>query len=795
MHDEHRAYLYESDVSLIARVAPYVDEALAASGVAIVLARRPIVDGVAQALAARGHDVAALRASGRYFDRDANAVLDEIRPTGYLDRDRFRALAGGLLEQARAACGDAPIHVYGEVVDVLWERKAPESALALEHLWHELAHEHRFALLCGYRLGRFDRCHLRELDAICAMHDDAFLDVGPGTEPEVIGKVHALQQRAQRLETEIARRERIENRMLRLLAIGGRLAAARSRDEVARLIVDEAVSVLGTTSATLWLAEDDKLVLAAKSERVPGPVERYTTIEPGSGALVSDAVRRRESLFIGSRAEYAARYPESYARVAPRLDGEIALAILPLATESRPYGVVCFSFDRARTFEHTDRAFKSILARQGGLALERLDLVAQERAQRDAEKRARVEAELLYGLTATVNSVDDLDAIYDLALDAAMRGSHSQRAAILVFDDDNVMRFKASRGLSTTYRNAVEGHSPWRAGEPDAQAVVVDDTETDPAWLSYRDVFRAEGIRAIAFLPLIHHHKLIGKLMLYRDEPRGYTQRELQLTSTIAIHVAQAIERKRAEREVARAYREERDAHLLADEATRAREEILSVVSHDLRNPLGTIMMGASTLLSLDLGEKGQRARTIGERIHRQAERMARLIEDLVDFAGIQAGRLAIARGRHAPESIVAATKEIFGPIAQERGLVFEATAAPNLPAIECDSDRAVQVLSNLVSNALKVTPKGGKILIGAEPKDQEIVFYVRDTGPGIEPEELPNLFERFWRSKKSTYKGAGLGLSIARGIVDAHGGRIWAESKPGTGSTFYFSLSSLRNN
>ncbi len=211
-----------------------------------------------------------------------------------------------------------------------------------------------------------------------------------------------------------------------------------------------------------------------------------------------------------------------------------------------------------------------------------------------------------------------------------------------------------------------------------------------------------------------------------------------------------------------------------------------TVLSAQIRPPC------ASTLLSSESPDT--RVRTVAERIHRQAERMARLIEDLVDFAGIQAGRLAIARAKHAPEEIIAAARDLFGPIAAERGLELEARTPPGLPAVECDSERAVQVISNLVANALKVTPRGGRIAIGAEPKDREIVFYVRDTGPGIDPDELPMLFERFWRSKKSNYKGAGLGLSIARGIVDAHGGRIWAESTLGAGSTFYFSLSSLRN-
>jgi signal transduction histidine kinase len=263
----------------------------------------------------------------------------------------------------------------------------------------------------------------------------------------------------------------------------------------------------------------------------------------------------------------------------------------------------------------------------------------------------------------------------------------------------------------------------------------------------------------------------------------------LQLTATIAVHVAQGVERKQQERELARAYREEREAHLLAEEAARAREEILSVVSHDLRNPLGTIMMGASTLLNVDVGDRTQRVRTTSERIHRQAVRMARLIEDLVDFAGMQSGRLSLHRELHHPDRILATAAEILGPLAQERGIVFESELVPGVSTLSCDAERVVQVLSNLVTNAIKVTRKGGAIAIGALMIADETVFYVRDSGPGIPADELPYLFERHWRGKQSTHRGVGLGLSIARGIVDAHEGRIWAESREGRGTTIYFAL------
>ncbi len=290
-----------------------------------------------------------------------------------------------------------------------------------------------------------------------------------------------------------------------------------------------------------------------------------------------------------------------------------------------------------------------------------------------------------------------------------------------------------------------------------------------------------------AMLPLVGKTTALGVLVVTYERANAIAAGDRAYLAMIARQCALAIERIRL-------HDAERTARLDAEEATRAREEILSVVSHDLRNPLGTILMGASTLMQLgdaaDGDPKTARVRTIAERIHRQSERMARLIDDLVDFAGIQAGVLTIERRPTAPGAVLAAVHEMFAPIAQERAVTLVVDAPAELPTIEIDLDRAVQVIANLVANALKVTAKRGQITVGAAAQDGgELVFSVRDTGPGIEPEELSRLFERFWRSKNAHYKGAGLGLSIARGIVDAHGGRIWAESQVGAGARFQFTL------
>lgn len=598
---------------------------------------------------------------------------------------------------------------------------------------------------------------------------------------DVASGVVQLEQRARALEIEVDRRTQLEQRMLGLLELSGRLAAVQSREQVAEIAVEQGKRSVEAVAAALWCVSADGTSLELVASTENASAQNYPRIPLDSDYPIVTVVREHRPVFLGSLADYEQQFPASFERSKrTRNPEQIAFAILPVAGDGKPVGAIWFAYNRERSFSGVERSFKEIVARHCGLALERVEL-------HDKERRARSESELLYAMTSEIAVAEDLDRVYDVALTTVERGATCDRVAILLFDEAGAMRFKAWHGLSASYRAAVDGHSPWQPDERHPEAVAIDDIETAPAWAAYREVFRAEGLRALAFVPLVHERKLIGKFMLYRDQPRAFSPRELQLASTVAFHVAEAIAHKQAQLALARAYAEEKDAHATAEEATRAREEILSVVSHDLRNPLGAILLGASSLLQIDTG--GHRVAGIAGRIHRQAERMARLIEDLVDFAGIQAGKLAITPTDHTPNELLVAATDLFAPIAQERGLVFETTIAPGLPVIRCDSDRALQVISNLVSNAFKVTPKGGQVKIGAEARDRDIVFYVRDAGPGIDAEDLPKLFERYWRGKSTQYRGAGLGLSIARGIVDAHGGKIWAESTVGAGSTFFFSL------
>ena len=230
-----------------------------------------------------------------------------------------------------------------------------------------------------------------------------------------------------------------------------------------------------------------------------------------------------------------------------------------------------------------------------------------------------------------------------------------------------------------------------------------------------------------------------------------------------------------------------------AHEALRAREDLLAIVSHDLRNPLGVVLASTALLLKSNLPlDKQERARRQVEAIQRAGNRMNRLIRDLLDFASIQAGRLSVSKHPQDVAAMVDEVLEVTEPLATAKSHRLVADVAPEL-AIRCDHDRVIQLFSNLVGNAVKFTPDGGTITVRAirdDRADNGIVrFSVTDTGPGISADELPHVFDRYYQAQRRNRDGIGLGLSIARGIVEAHGGRIWAESEEGKGSTFSFTL------
>jgi signal transduction histidine kinase len=221
-------------------------------------------------------------------------------------------------------------------------------------------------------------------------------------------------------------------------------------------------------------------------------------------------------------------------------------------------------------------------------------------------------------------------------------------------------------------------------------------------------------------------------------------------------------------------------ARARADTATRSRERVLEIVAHDLRSPLTAIKA---------LGESIARAnpdiRPRLEKIDRAVGRMDRLIGQLVDATRIGHGELTVSTRPEPVGSIVDETVDLYAATAREREIVL-AAEPPAAALVRADRDRIMQVLGNLVGNALKYTGPGGRITLSAQQRADAVTFSVADTGKGIDGEDLPHVFEQYWKHDE---KGTGLGLFIARSVVQAHHGRIWVESTPGVGTTFFFTL------
>lgn len=282
------------------------------------------------------------------------------------------------------------------------------------------------------------------------------------------------------------------------------------------------------------------------------------------------------------------------------------------------------------------------------------------------------------------------------------------------------------------------------------------------------------GSRTLVFLPLVSRGQTIGIAAAISPESRPFTRDDLALFTEVARRASLAIDNARL--------------YLESQQAVRAREEVLAIVSHDLRNPLSAVSLGASLLQMSDRLDDEDREQI--DTISVSARRMARLIEDLLDVTRLEGGkRLPIEPAPLAVGELLHEADEIFRAQAGVQSVTIEFRAPGDLPSVQADRHRAMQVVSNLIGNSLKFTPPGGTITVSARGEDGHVLFSVRDTGPGIAHENLSDIFSPYWQGKRAERLGAGLGLPIAKGIVEAHGGRMWVESEPGRGTCFFFTL------
>ncbi len=300
------------------------------------------------------------------------------------------------------------------------------------------------------------------------------------------------------------------------------------------------------------------------------------------------------------------------------------------------------------------------------------------------------------------------------------------------------------------------------------EAVAVDD--------NHREILQRLGVASLLVVPLVARDRTLGAFAIISSDPtRPFLRDDLVLAEELGRRAALAVDN-------ARLYREAR-------EAVAARDEVLSIVSHDLGNPLSAIRVATRVVARLLETDKTEGIESHMDDIRTAVLQMERLIRDLLEVRRIESGRLRLLRRPETVATLVEEAVRSFRPIAEDQNVVIETELAGDLPALRVDAQRIQQVFSNLIGNALKFTPAGGTITVGAEPIPDGARFWVQDAGPGLSPAQREKIFDRFWQAEQQGSHGVGLGLSIAKGMVEAHQGEIRVESEEGTGSRFVFTI------
>jgi len=470
--------------------------------------------------------------------------------------------------------------------------------------------------------------------------------------------------------------------------------------------------------------------------------------------------------------------------------GYRSILYAPMLREGQAMGVIAITRAEAGRFSPVEIALLQTFADQAVIAIENARLLGELRARTGELTRSVEELTALGDVSRALSSTLDVDVVLDTVVARANELTGADGCTIFEYDEGaEEFHLRATRNLEP--RLVEIARAPVRRGEgilgrvaTTREPVQVADI-TAPAYRSpFRDVLVEAGYRSILGVPLVREEHLVGVLTVNRKVPGEFPPEVIELLKTFATQSALAIQNARLFREIA-----DKSAQLEA--ASRHKSEFLANMSHELRTPLNAIIGFSEVLNERMFGELNEKQDEYLKDIYASGQHLLSLINDILDLSKIEAGRMELELAEFDLPSAIDNALILVRERATRRGITLGRTIDERLGTLQGDERKVKQVLLNLLSNALKFSPEGGRIDVSARAQDGVAEIAVTDTGVGIAPEDQEAVFEEFRQVGTADKKveGTGLGLALSRKFIELHGGRIWVKSAVGVGSTFTFTL------
>jgi PAS domain S-box-containing protein len=785
---QHLVHFYEDEAVLFELVAEFLGAGLDAGDCVVVIATPEHRSGFVEQLQSR-HAERAI-AAGQLLLLDARETLARFMVNGRPDSERFRGVLAEALATVTSSAPGARVRAYGEMVDVLWRDGERSAAIALEDLWNEASSRHAFSLLCAYVMANFykggdganfvDVCHAHShvlpLERVSA--GDNVIDLSEKwlREPD--------EAELSRLRKQL-RLARLENERLRELEHALRDSASEQRraaqdaliasearfHHLVDAVTDYAIFMLDSAGCVAtWNPGAQKIKGYSQEEILGQHFSVFYTAEDraaGKPEQILQIVRRN------------GRFEDEHWRV--RKDGSRFWASVVITGLRDGEGKLIGFAKVTRDLTAKRRAEERELA----LAREQIARAASERSSRELERLNRVGA-------LFIAESSKLEPVLLEIVDAAIEIAGADFGDIqLLAQGGSDLRIVAQRGLPQwwvdLWNSVAEGQGFGGTALQKRQRVVVEDVELSPifAGTGVFDAQRRAGVRATISTPIISRSgRPLGIFSTYYSAPHSPGDRTLQTLDVLARQTADIIDRAHADAsDIA--------IRAVLEQTNRAKDEFLATMSHELRTPLNA-MLGWAKMLRRDCSDQAKLQRGL-EVIERNARAQTRLVSDLLDVSSIISGKLRLSIKKIEVSAVIFAAADVVRVAAEAKGVRLVLDLDPDVGTTLADPERLQQVVWNLLANAVRFTPAGGRVTVTAHRRGSRIIIGVEDTGAGIPGEHLPHIFERFRQVDSSTTRahgGLGLGLAIVRHLVEAHGGSVVVRSDgPGRGATFTVDL------